>query len=328
MYDQLSLAVLQRVLLSKNANSEDLSEMWTLLAFKKVAGAPQRLRHEKARKLYDTIRKRSNFAVRTLSNGNEQVKTLVRVDEILEGFPKHSYLHLIFTDALRTPGAGGYFDGNSTIYVKVPGKDLHDLMTALSQPRIKSILVHEITHYLDSVEKSLWLSSEYSGAENLSAYYTEPAELSAILSQVVASISSKTKLELRKNLRQVKGGSKSLDSMLFEIPEVEAWESFHFKGFFNNDAPITRRLASIDQKMVRQLGVHLDVKGQKEFLKKLYISLEDFRRKELLPIISQRLKSSPDIFELENDEDYFYRTSGPGKKGAKAWWSWLLSVQL
>jgi len=282
------------------------------------AGAPARERQRKARLLYAYLLKQP-WATRRF-RGEKLVQITLRVEKVLPEFPDHTYLIIQFRTKLDRPSQGYYEIGQNKIHIKIKPEQLEDPDTP-RDPSIASRLVHEITHFLDEKEGALHFRG---GPGSRQEYISTDYEISAMISQAVSSAHRALILAIEEQLKFARVGRGSLNDILFYAPEVLAIDSFNLDGIFEGRAPLNAYLSQSDTKLFKSMGKNLDRKQKQRVLKKLYQSLEEMRVNELLPYLKNILTREPHLLEAENDEDYSYITVGPGSRGAKAWWSWLL----
>lgn len=299
------------------------------------AGAPQRARQRKAREIYNAL-----FDVRykpRLENAGrrEFIQAPLRLDlkpllDDLKAHPLYSSstldtLHVYFQTYLPRQRATikGYYQAPDEIYVLVSAEEIRDLHTTMQKPRVRSVLIHEITHFLDDQAGALWTEG-YDSADR-SRYHQSTAELDATLSEISDMIISSTKRDLRDALQEVKAGAQDLNSLLFNVHALLGWDQFYLKRLFEGEAPILQLLPLRQIKKLKALSEHLREDQKQRFMKKLWMALEGARREELIPMVANVIRDHPELLEQERPEDYSYLTIGPGRKGPKVWWRWLLS---
>lgn len=282
------------------------------------AGAPARERQQKARKLYAYLLKQPWKSRRF--RGQDLVQITLRVEKVLPEFPDHTYLVIQFRTKLDRPSQGYYEIGQNKIHIKVTPEQLADPSTP-RDPSVASRLVHEITHFLDEKEGALHFRGDPGSRQE---YMSTDYEISAMISQTVSTVHRALIMAIEEQLKFARAGRGSLNDILFYAPEVLAIDSFSLDGIFEGRAPLNANMSQSDTKLFKSMGKHLDRKQKQRVLKKLYQSLEEMRVRELLPHLKNVLTREPHLLDAEDDEDYSYITVGPGARGAKAWWAWLL----
>jgi len=289
----------------------------------RLAGAPARARQDMAKKLLSHLLRNANWIPSAFSDGLEAIvpaQQLLSLPEWPANTPAR--LRVQVSTRLQTSSYSA-----SRIRLKVREEPTEEnIYLLLGTPRVRSSLLHELVHYVDDMAQRLNLSKDYDSS-NRDTYFNEAGEISAYVGQLAGSVGSTSMRRLRKALRGVRSG-KPLHTVLWEVPELSGWGSEYFTELLDvssiTDNPLRNGdyFNKLDVSHLKLLGKHLKPKERRTFLRDLYLSLERIRRRELIPEVAKFLKSRPEVLEVEEDEEYSWKPSGP--KTAKAWWAWLL----